>query len=328
MERREFISLLGGAAAAWPLAARGQAAKVHRVAFVGAGPPVSRLVGGPLGRAFIEGLQALGYVEGKNLILEWRSAEGKYERYPEIIRQLVSINVDVIVTVGRPGTESAKEATKTVPIVMVGVIDPVARGLVQGFARPGGNVTGSTGDTGLENIDKRLQLLKELFPAISQIACLWLENQSPQELRQRVEASARALGLKVQFAEHSPTDYTGAFAFILRERPDALFVLQTESDFANRRLIVEFAANNRLPTMYPYREFVDVGGLISYGMASIDLFRRAAGYVDEILKGAKPADLPVQQPTTFELVINLNTAKALGMTVPSSLLARADEVIE
>ena len=315
MRRREFIALLGGAAA-WPLAAHAQQpAKLPRVAFVGAGPPVSRLVEGPVARAFIEGLRALGYVEGKNLVLEWRSAEGRYERFPEIFRELASSNVDVIVTVTTAGTRAAKEVTQTIPIVMVAITDPVGQGLVQALARPGGNITGSTDATGLENIEKRLQLLKELLPAMSRAACLLLGSQ--REERQSVEAAARVLGVEILFAEHSPNDFTGAFTLMARERLDALLVTPSGASFAHRGLIVDFAAQGRLPAMYTNREFVEAGGLISYGASTSDLFRRAAGYVDKILKGAKPADIPVEQPTKFELVINLKTSHALGLTIPA-----------
>ena len=325
MKRREFIALLGGAAA-WPLAAHAQQpAKLPRVTFVGAGPPVSRLVEGPVARAFIEGLRALGYAEGKNLVLEWRSAEGRYERFPEIFRELASSNVDVIVTVTTAGTRAAKEVTQTIPIVMVAITDPVGQGLVQALARPGGNITGSTDATGLENIEKRLQLLKELLPAMSRAACLLLGGQ--REERQSVEAAARVLGVEILFAEHSPYDFTGAFTLMARERLDALLVTPSGASFAHRGLIIDFAARGRLPTMYTNREFVEAGGLIAYGASTSDLFRRAAGYVDKILKGAKPADIPIEQPTKFELVINLKTSNALGLTIPATLLARADEVI-
>ena len=268
----------------------------------------------------------MGYVDGQNLVLEWRSAEGRYERFPEIFWELASTNVDVIVTVTTAGTRAAKAVTQAIPIVMIAITDPVGQGLVQTLARPGGNISGNTDTTGLEIIEKGLQLLKELLPAMSRAACLLLGSQS--EERQSVEAAARVLGLEVLFVEHSPSDFTGAFALMARERLDALFVTPSGASFANRGLIVDFAAQGRLPAMYMSREAVEAGGLISYGANSRDLFRRAAGYVVKILKGAKPADLPVEQPTKFELVINLKTAKALGLTVPPALLVRADEVIE
>jgi len=269
----------------------------------------------------------LGWIDGKNLVIEWRSAEGRYERFPEIFRELLSIKVDLIVTVTRPGAIAAREVTQTVPIIMVAVTDPVAVGLVQSLARPGGNITGSTDDTGVENNGKRLQLLKELLPAVSRVACLWLAGSMGDEMHS-LETAARALGINILHAEHSPTDYARAFALITREQPDALFVTQTGANFANRRLIVDFAANSKLPAIYPHREYAVSGGLIAYGMEAAALFRRASSYVDKILKGAKPADLPVEQPTRFELIINLKTAKGLGLVIPPTLLARADEVIE
>ena len=329
MRRREFMTGIGGIMVTVPIAARAQQqSKIYRVAFVGAGPPVSRLLEGPVAKAFVQGLRELGYVEGKNLILEWRSAEGRYERFPEIFRELVSLKVDVLVTVTREGTKAAKDATQTIPIVIVAVTDPVAHGLVHSLGRPGGNVTGSSDDTGLENALKRLQLLKELLPGMSRVACLSMSAVTPPEEANSLKAAAEGLGVKVLFAEHSPTDYTGAFAFIARERPDALFVTKTGANFANRRSIVEFAANSRLPAIYPHREYVAVGGLVAYGMEAAELFRRAASHVDRILNGTKPSELPVEQPAKLELVINLKAAKALGLSIPSTLLARADEVIE
>ncbi len=244
------------------------------------------------------------------------------------MRELISLNVDVIVTPTSQVTRAAQNATQTTPIVMVSITDPVGQGLVQSLARPGGNITGNTDDTGLENAEKRLQLLKELLPAMSRVACLRERGSLQHEEGQAIEAAAAVLGVEILFAESLPNDLTGAFAFIARERPDALLITQTGSYFANRVLVVEFAAKRGLPTMYPKREFVNAGGLIAYGVEVADLFRRAAGHVDKILKGAKPGDLPVEQPTKFELVINLRAAKALGITVPSTLLLRADEVLE
>jgi putative ABC transport system substrate-binding protein len=328
MKRREFINLLGGAAVAWPLVARAQQpGKVHRVAFVSAASPVSELAGGNLGRAFVQGLAALGHVEGSNLMLEWRSAEGRYERVPQIIRELLSMNVDVIVTGTSSLTHAAKEVTQTVPIVMIGAT-PVERGVVQSLARPGGNVTGLTIDIDLEIFAKRLELLKELLPGIARVAFLWPGRKLQAAEPQIVAAAASALGVKLVLAEFTDTDFADAFALIARERPDALFVSHGAATLASRHLIAEFAAEHRLPAMYSFREAVEVGGLMAYGVDLADLFRRAAGYVDRILKGAKPTELPVERPTKFQLVINLKTAKALVLTVPDTLLARADEVIE
>jgi putative tryptophan/tyrosine transport system substrate-binding protein len=331
MRRRAFISLLGGAVA-WPLAARGQqTGKVNRVALIFTTSPVSEMAGPepihPVARSFVQGLRALGYLEGQNLVLEHRSAEGKFERFPEIIRELVSIKVDVIVTVTNAMTRAAKDVTRTVPIVMAYSVSPVEHGLVQSLSRPGGNVTGLTMNVGSAIPGKQLQLLKELLPRVSRVAVLYSKEEVAEEA-QSGQTAGRELGIKVLPAEHTPTDYNDAFAFIAREHPDAMVVGASAANVANRHLIVEFAAQGRLPAMYASREFVNAGGLICYGVELADLFRRAAGYVDKILRGANPSDLPVEQPTKFELVINLKTAKALGLDVPDKLLALADGVIE
>ena len=332
MKRREFITLLGGAAAAWPLAARAQqTGRVYRVALVFTTSPVAEMIGPdpihPMARSFEQGLRALGYLQGQNLVLEHRSAEGKFERFPEIIRALVSINVDVIVTVTNPMTRAAKDVTRTVPIVVAYSVSPVENGLVQSLSRPGGNVTGLTMNVGSAIPGKQLQLLRELLPRISRVAHLYSKEEVAEEV-QSGETAGRELGIKVLPAEHTPTDYNDAFALIVREHPDAMVVGASAANVANRHLIIEFAAQRRLPAMYASREFVNAGGLISYGVDFADLFRRAAGYVDRILRGAAPSDLPVEQPTKFELVINLKTAKSLGLEIPDKLLALADEVIE
>jgi putative ABC transport system substrate-binding protein len=325
VNRRKFISLIGGAAA-WPLAVRAQQpGKVHRVALVSATLPVSEMIDN--WRPLVQGLAALGYMEGRNLELEWRSAEGKYERVAGIVRELRSLNVDVIVTGTSSLTQAVRDVTQTVPIVMIGAT-PVERGVVQSLARPGGNVTGLTIDIDLEIFAKRLELLKELLPGMSRLAFLWPGRKLQPAEPQTVEAAARVLGVKLLLAEFTGTDYADAFALIARARPDALLVSHGAANLANRSLIAEFAAENRLPTMYSFREAVEVGGLIAYGVELADLRRRAAGYVDRILKGARPAELPVERPTKFRLAINLNTAKALGLDVPPTLLATADEVIE
>lgn len=331
MRRREFITLLGGVAV-WPSAARAQQVqKTHRVGLIFTTSPISEMVGPdpihPLARAFVHTLRDLGYVEGRNFALERRSAEGKFDRFPEIIRELVSIKADVIVTLTPAMTRAAREVTQTTPIVMLAG-NPVEEGLVESLARPGGNITGLTHLTGLENNVKRVQVLKELLPGLSRVAYLQSKAEMLGEHERMVEIIARDLGVKGLFAEHMPSDYTGAFAFIERERADALVVAPSAANYANRRLIVEFAAKNRLPAVYADPAFVKAGGLIAYGADFADLFRRLAGYVDRILKGAKPADLPVERPTKFQLTINLKTAKALGLEVPPTLLARADEVIE
>src|SRR5262249_41927912 len=261
-------------------------------------------------------------------VMEWRSAEGRFERIPEIIRELVSIKADVIVTGTVPIVRAARAVTQTVPIVMTGTGNPVQEGLIESLARPGGNITGIAGTTGNENLVKRLELLKELLPGLSRVAVLQSKAEMTVGWEQSQEAAARQLGIKVLLAEHTPTDYAAAFALIARERADAISVAQSAANFANRRLIIEFAAKHRVPAIYAVRESAADGGPIAYGTDFADIYRRTAGYVDRILKGAKPADLPVEQPTKHQLVINLKTAKTLDLTIPQSLLVRADEVIE
>jgi putative ABC transport system substrate-binding protein len=316
-----------------PLMADAQpAGKVYRVGLVFTTAPVSEMVGPnplhPLVRSFLDELRALGYVQGRNLMFEPRSAEGKFERLREILEGLVSLKVDVLVVNGNDMTRRAKEVTSAVPIVMVFVNDPVADGLVASLARPGGNVTGVTGTAGPELEGKRVELLKEALPKIRRVAFLGTKSDWEDPFGKSTQAAARALHVTLVHAEHTPDEYADAFARIVHERPDALLVPNTTSNFARRRLIVDFATNNRLPGMYYVRNFTEAGGLMSYGPDFRDHFRRAATYVDKILKGAKPADLPVEQPTKFELVINLKTAKALGLTIPPSVLGRADEVID
>jgi putative ABC transport system substrate-binding protein len=333
LQRRELITLLGGGiAAAWPLRAVAQrTGRVYRVGLVFTTSAVSEMAGPdpihPLARSFVQSLATLGYVQGENLLLEHRSAQGKFERFPEIMRELVSMPVDVIVTVANPMTQAAKEVTGTVPIVMAYSVSPVEHGMVQSLNRPGGNVTGLAMNVGSEIPGKQLQVLKEFLPRISRVAFLHSKEQEAEGV-QNGEAAARKLGITLLPAEHTPTDYTDAFAFITREHPDALVVGASAVNVANRHLIVEFAAQRRLPAMYATREFVNIGGLVSYGVDFHDLFRRAAGYVDKILRGVKPADLPVEQPAKFALAINLKTAKALSLDVPDKVLALADEVIE
>ena len=330
MRRREFIALFSGAAA-WPLAAGAQQ-PVHRVGFIASNTPVSELAGphpsNPATRVLVHRLRELGYAEGTNLVMEWRSAEGRLERVPEIVRELIAINVNVIVTVTNAMTRAAREVTRTVPIVMASSINPVEEGLIQSLAWPGENITGLTSITDLEIHAKQVQLLKEILPRMSRVAYLQSKAELLDEWEKTAAAITRELGVKVLFAEHSPSDYTGAFALIAREGPDALLVGAGAANYGNRRLIVDFAAKSRLPAMYTTRDFVEVGGLIAYGADVADRFHRLAGYVDRILKGAKPADLPVERPTKLPLTINLRAAKALGLEVPATLLAIADEVIE
>jgi len=308
-----------------------QPGKVYRVGLIFTTSPVSEMAGPepvhPLARVFLHTLRSLGYVEGQNLVFERRSAEGKFERFAEIVAELVRLKTDVIVTSSTPTVQAAKQVTTTVPIVMAGVVSPVEAGLVASLARPGGNITGLTTNTGPEIEGKRLELLKDALPRISRVAYLRMKTDWEGPAGESVKAAAKALNVTLLHAEHTPNQYAGAFALIARQRPDALFVANSAPAYAHRRLIVEFAVKSRLPGTYGWREFVEAGGLMSYGVSLSDQFRRAAGYVDKILKGAKPADLPVEQPTKFELVINLKIAKALGLTIPPSVLVRADEVI-
>ena len=267
---------------------------------------------------------------GQNLILERRASEGRSERFGDIVAELVRLKADVIVTNSDPMAGAAKAVTTTVPIVMATSNDPVGVGLVQSLARPGGNITGLTVAVGPEIEAKRLELLIAMLPSVSRVAYLASKEDKDWEspYGKSVRRAAQALGVTLVLAEFTAHQYTNAFTLISRARAEALFVSRLGPTYADRALIVDFATRTRLPSIFAYREAVELGGLMSYGASVIDLLRRAAGYVDKILKGAKPADLPVEQPTKFELVINLKTAKALGLTIPQSLLLRADEVIQ
>ncbi len=333
--RRTFLATVTGATLAAPLAAGAQqAGKVYRVGLIVVATPVSELAGpeplNPAARAFVQSLRALGYVEGQNLILERRSAEGRFERFGDIVAELVRLKADVIVTNSDPMTRAAKAVTTTVPIVMATSTDPVGEGIVQSLVRPGGNITGLTNVVGPEFEGKRLELLKAMLPGLSRVAYLGSkENKDWESPRgQSVRTAAQVLGVTLVLAEFSPRQYTDAFTLISRARAEALFVAQSPATFAGRALIVDFATRTRLPSMFAWRDAVVFGGLMSYGVSFVDNLRGAATYVDKILKGAKPADLPVEQPTRFELVINLKTAKALGLTIPPLLLLRADEIIQ
>jgi ABC-type uncharacterized transport system substrate-binding protein len=330
IERRRFIEVIAGSLLAAPFTAEAQqAAKVPRLGFLalnsGANPH--------LGEAFRQGLRDLGYVEGRNVVIEIRSAEGKVERLPALAAELVALRVDVIVTGGgTPPALAAKQATKTIPIVFASAPDPVTDGLVTSLARPGGNVTGSS-SVNPELVGKGLEQLKQTVPGVSRVAVLWhpggVGERTGKDMLREADVAARALGVRLQVVEaRSPADFDRAFLDMTRARAGALTVLPSAMFFSERKRLLDLAAKNRLPAVYSQREFVDAGGLMAYGPNLADNFRRAATYVDKILKGAKPADLPVEQPTKFELVINLKTAKALGLTIPPSLLARADEVIQ
>jgi len=313
-----------------PLAADAQQPKkVYRIGYF---QTASRAQVEHMLKALEEGLRERGYVPGQNIVIEYRFADGKPERLAELAAELVRLKVDVIVTALNPVTVAAKRATATIPIVMTIGLDPVGAGLVTSLARPGGNVTGLTFDVTLEIHAKRLQLLKEIVPRVSRVAFLWNPAFSPADSERSAGAvrdAARKLGVTLQFVEVREGDeFEGAFAAMTRERADSLLAMGGPLLFAHRHRIADLAAKHRLPATYPLREFPESGGLFSYGASLPDLYRRAGTYVDKILKGAKPADLPVEQPTKFEMVINLKTAKALGITIPQSVLIRADEVIQ
>ena len=285
-----------------------------------ASPPLIELEG------LRQGLRELGYVEGRNIVIEERYAEGKSERLPDLVAELVRLKVDVLLAAGGAPTRAAKQGTTTTPIVSVSG-DPVAAGFVLGLAQPGGNITGLTHFT-TELSGKRLELLKETFPSLTRVAVL-AHTAAPLTDLRTTESAAQALGMQLQRLEiQEPTKLEHAFTTMTRARADALIVLPSQVFFALRTQITALAAQHRLPAMYEGKAFVEAGGLMSYGPSVPDLFRRTATYVDKILKGAKPADLPVEQPTKFELVINLKTAKALGITMPPSLLVFADEVLQ
>ena len=282
--------------------------------------------------AFRLGLRDLGYVEGQNILIEVRSADGHAERLPALAAELVRVKVDVILSEGTPPSIAAKGATRTIPIVFAASADAVGSGLVASLARPGGNVTGLS-FLGPETVAKCLQLLKEAVPGITQAAVLSHPGNPSEATRQSIlketEVAARALGIRLQFIEaRGPEEFERAFSEMSRARVGGVTVLTSIMFFSERRRLVELAARNRLPVVYPWREPVDAGGLLAYGPNLPDLWRRAAGYVDRILKGAKPGDLPVEQPEKFEMVINLKAARAIGLTMPPSLLLRADQVIE
>jgi len=331
MNRRAFISGVTLSLLAAPFAAEAQQpAKVTRIGFLA----TTNLATNPhLQEAFLQGLRDLGYVEGRNVVIEYRDAEGKLERLPALAAELVALKVDVIVAPGTPQALAAKQATRTVPIVFAVAGDPVGSGLVTSLARPGGNVTGLSSVTS-DLVGKCLEQLTQVVPGVSRVAVLWqpggFGERAEKDMQKAAEVAGRTLGVRLQFVEaRRPADIDRAFSEMTRARAGALTVLGGGTMlFAERRRLVDLAAKNRLPAVYPWKDFVDAGGLLSYGANFPDLYRRAATYVDKILKGAQPGDLPIEQPTKFDLVINLKTAKALGLTIPPSLLQRADQVIE
>jgi putative tryptophan/tyrosine transport system substrate-binding protein len=325
--RREFISLVGGVATVWWRAARAeQAQKVPHIGVLLAGTPVSFSL---RAKAFRNGLEDLGYVEGKTIAIEWKWGYDRVEGLPELAAELVGLNVDVIVTAGTPAAKALKNATRTIPIIVAIMGDPVAAGLVDSLARPGGNATGLS-IVAPELSGKRLQLLNEIVPGISAVAVMLnvLNLQSQIELRE-MQVAAQTLGLQlypIQITAESSLE--NAFETLSNQSVQALIVLTDAILYSQRGRLVALAARKRLPAMYFFREFVQEGGLMSYAPSDGDLFRRAATYVDRVLRGANPGDLPVEQPTKFELIINLKTAKALGLAIPDKLIALADEVIE
>jgi len=327
VQRRDFL-IAAGAILAAPLAADAQqTVRIARVGYLATNPATSP----HLRDAFFKGLRDLGYIDGRNVVVEIRDAEGKPERFPALVAELIALKVDVIVTTSTAGTLAAKQATETLPIVFAVAANPVPDGLVASLARPGGNVTGCSLLLP-ELVGKCLEQLKQVVPGVRRVAVLWQPGgrgeSTDRDMVRAAEVAARTVGMSVLVVEaRDPADFDRAFLDMTKARADALTVLTSATLIGQRNRLVELAARNRLPAVYPWREAVDAGGLMSYGPDLADNYRRAATYVDKIVKGAKPGDLPVEQPTKFELVINLKTAKSLGLTIPQSVLVRADELI-
>jgi ABC-type uncharacterized transport system substrate-binding protein len=330
VERRTFLlATVTGSLLAAPLAAGAQqAAKVYRIGLLGGSPPTS-----PGGRraweGFFQGMRELGYVEGQNILIEGRFYGDHTERLPALAAELVQLNVDVIVAGAAPAPEAAQRATSTIPIVMAIHTDPVGSGLVASLAKPEKNVTGVSA-LGSELVGKRLQLLKEVIPGISRVAVLSNPTDTTQALvLKEAEVAARSLKVRLQVLEaRAPSDFAGAFSAMTKDRAGGVIILTSSMFYDQRARIAELAAQSRLPAMYSEKDYAKAGGLMAYGVNLGESFRRAATYVDKILKGAKPGDLPIEQPTKFELALNLKTAKVLGLTIPPSLLLRADELIQ
>jgi ABC-type uncharacterized transport system substrate-binding protein len=325
MRRRDLIAWAGGATVAWPLVALAQAApKVWRIGVLEPGSAPD-----PFFDAFRDGLREFGYTEGRDLLLEVRWADGESDRLDGLAAELVTLNVDVIKTLSTPAALAARRATTTIPVVFVGVGDPVGVGLVPSLAHPQGNVTGIA-NLAPELSAKRLEILREVVPNLTPIGMLWNDTNPSMVLRaQQSEQAAAAMGVTLQsYGVHDLIAFDPAFDAMMSARTAAIMTLADPFTRAHRKRIIDFAAERHLPAIYELREFVTAGGLISYGPSFRDMERRSAAIIDKILKGAKPADIPVELPTRFELVINLGTAKALGLTIPPSILVRADEVIE
>jgi putative tryptophan/tyrosine transport system substrate-binding protein len=323
IRRREFIATLGGAVGAWPLGVRAQhTGKIWRIGYI-------THAHNPVYDPLFERLRELGYVEGRNIIIERRYAQGKAERFQEFAAEMVRLKADVIITNTTPAALAAKNATTTIPIVIPTAIDPMGTGLITSLAHPGGNITGGAILTA-ELTAKRLEVLKEIIPGLAQTAVLWNGSNPANALAWReTQDAARALGVRLQSHEvQGPNDFEAAFARMAQERPDAILVLDDALTIHFRKEIVDFAIEKRLPSVFSAKDRVEAGGLMSYGPSYSEMMYRAASQVDKILRGARIADLPMEQPTKFELVINLKTARAIGLTVPPTLLTRADEVIE
>ena len=328
IDRRTFLAGTGAVLLAAPLAAKAQVKKVYRIGWmIGSSIPASA----HLIDAFKEGMRELGWVEGKNIEYEIRAAEGKIERFQVIAAELMQLKVDLFLAPTNAAVRAAKNVTSTLPIVMVVASDAVELGLVDSLARPGANITGLTLNT-VGTVAKQLQILKEAIPRASRVSVLWWTVGSPQApvaYEKELERAAGLLQIQLQHVRvQSPEEFDDAFSTMTRGRSDALLVSSTYLFFLHRTRLAELAVKSRLPGMFPVNEYAEAGGLMTYSQSFRDCHRRAATYVDKILKGTKPSDLPVQQPTKFELVVNLASAKALGITIPPSLLAQADEVIE
>jgi len=332
VQRRQFLIATGALLVA-SLAHAQREDKKHRVAFVLAASPVAEMAGPepehPNVRAFIHEMRNLGYVEGRNLVLERRSAEGHPERYPDIFAEIAKLNTDVIVAAGGGALlRRGRDAASAIPIVMLGSSEPVKHGLAQSLAHPGGNVTGLTFDAGAENEGKRLQYLREAIPTLARVSYLGQKGVWEDPIGLAARNAAQTLGIELLFAEHKPDKLAETFTAIEQQKPDALFASPSTTTFAQRQQILAFARRARLPAIYPFAQMAVAGGLMSYGANTLDLGPRAARYVDKILRGAKPGDLPIERPTRFDLIVNLKNAKALGITIPQSILLRADRVIE
>jgi putative ABC transport system substrate-binding protein len=326
MRRREFITALGGAAA-WPLAARAQQpSKVSRIGFLITAPVQVFL------EAFRQGLRELGYQEGQNIVIEYRTAEGNFDRFSSLAQDLIRLNVDLVVASNSVAARAVQQASSTIPIVVPVMGDPVEDALVASIAKPGGNITGMT-FLAPELVPKRLNLLKEAFPDLLRVGGLWHSGgfgaRTTTEMLQATKAAASTLGVQLQLIEvRNLEELDSAFSSLIADRPEALLQFPSAMFFIQRERFIEFTNQQRLPSIFHSREFAEAGGLMAYGASIPDLFRRSTAYVDKILRGSKPADLPVEQPTKFELVINLKTARTLGFNIAPMLLARADEVIE